>query len=215
MISAIVPWKAGDPNREQILPWVLDRIRPLVDEIVIGELRGEWCKAQAVTNALSDAHGDVLVLFDADLFYMDDRWLNDALGALYEVNWCSPHTVVHRLRGNTREVMAGENPYRYERDSHRATLGGGVTVLPRHIYEDCPLDPRFRGWGQEDESWALALHVLHGPGVQLKRDVWHLWHLPQRRVNRKVGSVDSWALYERYEQATSPVEMRALLGEVV
>lgn len=216
MISALIPWKA-DPNREQLRPWVLDRIRPFVDEIIIGEIRGEWCKARAVEIALEDSKGDVLVIFDADLFYEDPKWLTDCLGSLYEVDWCSPHNIVHRLDDSysTHQVMTGENPWKYPRKSHRARAGGGVTVLPRKVYEDCPMDPRFRGWGQEDDSWALALETLHGPGVQHDRPVWHLWHQPQRRINRRIGNLASFALFEHYEAAHgSPSEMRALIEEV-
>jgi len=35
--------------------------------------------------------------------------------------------------------------------------GGGITVLPRSTYTEVPLDLRYEGWGQEDESWAHAL----------------------------------------------------------
>jgi hypothetical protein len=91
-----------------------------------------------------------------------------------------------------------------------------MTVLTRETYEQVPLDRRFAGWGQEDESWALALTCLTGAPWRGDAPLWHLWHPPQDRASRRWGSGASRALWARYCQAAAdPDAMRALLAEGV
>ena len=217
MISAVVPWSPGCPYRERVLPWVLDRLRGLVDEVVVGETSGQWCKAAAVANGLERASGDVLIVHDADVFIEDSAWVEECVGALEEHAWASPHDWVNRLTSMTsnERVMAGSNPWAEPRNRHEAFLGGGIVVLRRSTYEDCPLDRRYVGWGQEDESWANALATLHGKPFRGDRALWHLFHPPQERINRRWGSTESMELCAEYEAATGNVEaMRTLIGAV-
>src|SRR5690606_37809457 len=80
--------------------------------------------------------------------------------------WAVPHRLVYRLsEAATSGVLAGLAPspgMRLVQAPYVGYAGGGITVLPRSTYDQVPLDPRFRGWGQEDESWAHALTVLAG-----------------------------------------------------
>lgn len=92
--------------------------------------------------------------------------------------------------------------------------GGGIVVLRRETYAECPLDPRFVGWGGEDESWGFALRALYGPPVRVRKPVIHLWHPPANRMTRGYGSLASRELRKRYARArASPALMRALLAE--
>lgn len=194
MISAIIPWKTGCSYREHSLEIVVDRLTPVVDEVVIGEIAGEWCKAEAVADGVNRASGDVLVVHDADVF-IDGPWVNDCLGALFTFGWATPHRWVNRLETND---LHG-NLWALPRKRHEAFLGGGIVVLPRETYLDCPLDPRFKGWGQEDECWALALTALRGAPWRGDHSLWHLWHPPQKRINRRWGSPESRRLHAEYE----------------
>lgn len=217
MISAIIPWQPGCAHRQQNLPWVVQQLEPLVDEVVIGEISGPWSKAEAVAKGLETARGDVLVIHDADVWVQDPSWVTDCLKALYTVSAVAPHSTVRRLPDavSTRSVVGGANPYSFDSQNHRARFGGGIVVLERSTYEHCPLDPRFVGWGQEDESWAIALDVLFGRCVQQPRDLIHLWHPPQERLDRRWGSQESTALYKRYETAAESREaMLDLIAEV-
>lgn len=213
MISAIIPWRAGCPDRERSLTWVIQYLENLVDEVVIGEITGEWCKAKAVAEGLRETSGDVLVIHDADVF-IEAEWLGECLGALYSHDWASPHVWVNRLQSSDANdrVMAGSNPWAEPRQRHQAFLGGGIVVLPRIVYEDCPLDPRYEGWGQEDESWAKALTALYGEPFRGQHDLWHLWHPPQKRLNRRWGSAPSMELFDRYNTANT-LQIRTLIEE--
>lgn len=92
--------------------------------------------------------------------------------------------------------------------------GGGIVILRRETYAECPLDPRFVGWGGEDESWGFALRALYGPPVRVRKPVTHLWHPPANRMTRGYGSLASRELRKRYARARASAALtRALLAE--
>ena len=119
-------------------------------------------------------------------------------------------------------VLAGEPPEPEtqadlegipSRNPYPGMVGGGIMVIRRDVYEQCPLDPRFLGWGQEDASWGAALTRLHG----LQRgtgDLWHLWHEPEPRMSFTRGNPASVALAMRYLSAKNATEIRAIIGEI-
>ena len=103
------------------------------------------------------------------------------------------------------------NPYT-ERPYH-GWAGGGIVVTTGETYRQAPLDPRFVGWGQEDEAWALALSVLVGKPRRGTADLVHLWHPPAERKSRSVGNHNNLALLNRYQRAARNADaMRALVA---
>ena len=93
-------------------------------------------------------------------------------------------------------------------------IGGGLMVLPRELWEICPADPRFIGWGQEDEAWGYALIGTAGRPTRGEGVLWHLWHPPQPRRNRGIGSPESLELARRYMLAARhPDQLATLLTE--
>ena len=215
-VSVVIPWRGGCPHREAALGWVLARWRAAGHKPVVGETStGPWCKARAVADALSRAAGDVLVVADADVWC---DGIGDAIAAvLAGAPWAVPHGQVHRLdQAATATALAGcALAGRLDQPPYRGFEGGGLSVLPRSLYDQVPLDPRYRGWGQEDESWALALRTLAGAPWRGTAPLYHLWHPPQDRESRRWGSPDARSLYRRYLAATGrPAVMRALLAEM-
>lgn len=216
-VSVLVPWR---PSPERVAAW--EFLRPRWDalgwQVVTGEPPpGPWVKALAVADALGRADGDVLVLADADV------WCDDAAWAVQEVQsgaaWAMPHWEVCRLdRASTDAVLAGDAPLRrgltYDRRPYVGRRGGGITVLRRETYGRAPMDPRFVGWGREDDAHALALRCLAGGERRGFADLWHLWHEPQPRPALGKGSPESEALHARYVAAKrDPDAMQALLDE--
>lgn len=201
---------------------------------------GPWVKASAVAEALARSDGDILVCADSDVLCDGVKAAVEAVqsGA---ARWAVPHRRVYRLTpAATERVLAGEpmpepapgGPARPAARSahqrrrsrewrapdfagiHTGAVGGGLTVLPRALYEEIPLDPRYAGWGQEDTSWGDALTVLAGKPWRGEAPLYHLYHPPQERLSRTIGSLDGIALRRRYRAAMSdPEAMRALLAE--
>lgn len=185
--------------------------------MVLGEVSGEWCKARAVAEALRGVSADVLVIADADVWVATVSHVVEAVRAGHQ--WGYPHRGIRRLTAAATEaVLAGADPDRitdYDEPPTRAHPGGGVVVVRREVYDETPLDPRFVGWGHEDDAWGLALHTIHGRPAKGNGRLIHLWHPPQERIDRRRGSEANLALFGRYRAAlNNPARMRALLEEV-
>ena len=177
---------------------------------------GPWVKAHSVAATARATGCDTLVIADADV-WADN--LAETAAAANAAGWAIPHHLVHRLteqatallldgHSNPHELATAEPPY-------RGVAGGGIVALTAQLLERVPMDPRFRGWGQEDESWGTALRAIAGPPWRADRPLLHLWHPPQPRESRKVGNRDGWALRRRYARARrDPEQMARLLAEV-
>jgi len=231
-VAVLVPWRGGDPDRERAWAWlarwwadhyptwpVLEGIPP----------EGPWCKAAAVAAALSMTDADVLVVADADVL-VPGVGQAVQLVAGRSVSWAMPHKRVYRLTeaGTDRLIATGTppppsrgdpargstpSPIRLIAETHHGEMGGGCVILPADLYRQVPLDPRFVGYGQEDTSWGQALTVIAGPPWRESNPLWHLWHQPQQRLTRAIGSHDGLALYRRYRAARTPDQVLTLLGE--
>jgi hypothetical protein len=177
---------------------------------------GPWCKAEAVVFALQSSTDDTVIVADADVWLADPTEIERCLAALDSHGWAIPHHDLHRLDLDATDHLIATGtpgPGRTQRP-YRGFAGGGIVVLRRSTYETCPIDPRFVGWGQEDMSWALALGCLHGQPYRGAVDMWHLWHPPQERRNRQIGSLASHELERRYRSAAKDRDrMRALIEE--
>lgn len=206
-VSVLVPWRPGDPHREAAWSFLRPRWEALGYEVVEGHAPdGAWCKAAAVADALARSSGALLVVADADV------WCDGVTAALEFVAagspWAMPHWRVCRLdkTSSALALKAGELPPpapTFDRAPYVGRRGGGVTVLPRATYERVPLDPRFLGWGQEDDAWAVALRAVVGREWRGLADLWHLWHEPQPRRDRfrGRGSEANVALLKEYQAA--------------
>lgn len=217
-VAVIIPWRAGCPYRSDALEHVLEFYRTRRRshwELVIGEhtAAGEWCKAIAVTNALETTAADMLVVADADV-------ICDGIELAVEhcQTWAVPHRFLHRLdeQATAELYETGEPGAGRTEKPYTGHAGGGIVVIRRDVYESCPLDPRFVGWGQEDDAWAHALTTMFRVPWRGTADMFHLWHPPQERLSRTTGSRDGRLLYRRYRNAArSRVVMESLLAEVM
>lgn len=195
-VAVLVPWRPGDPHREAAWSLLQQRhhtTHPTWDLIEGHPPDGPWCKAAAVADALAHTDADTIIVHDADV-WCDGTDL--AVEQLATHPWAIPHGNVCRLKPGVTDRTFDET--QYVQPPYPGIEGGGIVALPRTTYEACPLDPRFLGWGQEDESWALALHVLAGEPWRGDAPLWHLWHPPPPRESRVFGSRESKDLHHRY-----------------
>jgi len=217
-VAVLIPWAGSCPHREAARQHVRAWYAANFPEWKIhwGE-SGEgpaWCKAQAVAFALCETNAKILVVADADCIAPG---LGEAVRQVSEgAPWAVPHRLVHRFsQGATARILAGEDPSGWPRERalydqmpYPGYEGGGIVVLRRDVYEQLPLDPRFMGWGQEDEAWATALSRVHGkPWRRTNEPLWHLWHPPQKRMSRSTGSHAGRALLAHYRKLYDPEAM--------
>lgn len=217
MPDVLIPYRPGCEHRERALRWVLDRWKSLGHQPHVGsDADGPWCKAAAIEAALSESTSPVVIVADADVWPSDPDEIRRCVESLEAHRWAIPHGDVHRLdEPSTIDLIDTGTPGdgRAERP-YWGRAGGGIVVLRSDTYRDCPIDRRFSGWGQEDESWAMALTTLAGAPYRGACDLWHLWHPPQERLNRRIGSLPGHQLARRYRRAMrNPDAMRALIEE--
>lgn len=218
-VEVIVPWRPGCPHRAAAWASLLPRWAQTGWPVTVAEPpAGEWIKAAAVNPAVERSGAHVIVVADADV-WCDGTAEAVQLVAAGRYPWAVPHAWVHRLNEHaTADVIAGgpwpagaaalaERPY-------VGHAGGGIVVALREAVLSAPLDPRFVGWGHEDDSWSDALTTLAGAAWRGTRPLWHLWHPPQPRRNRRHGSPASRTLRLRYQNAAGdPAAMKALVEE--
>lgn len=227
LLSVIVPFRFGDPDRDRAWTFVRRRYLDLLHaEIVVGAYpqRGAWSKGLAVSRAVSRARSDLFLITDADV-YVSQRAIEETVEAVLSgAAWGQPHGYVYRLsRAMSGSVVSGmidQEPRvlpgrMLERRAHPGPHGGGMVVCTRDAYEASGgIDPRFTGWGGEDISFARALDTLAGPCARGQAIMWHLWHerMPRRPGNR--ASEENERLAARYLIASgNPDAMRRLRDE--
>lgn len=172
-----------------------------------------WCKGEAVNRGVGHSSAEVIVVQDADVL-IDLQPAIEAVKA--GAKWAVPHTRVLRLSEKaTDAVLAGADPCGLElvQRPYVGVVGGGCVVARREVLLDVPMDERFTGWGQEDEAWGMALKTLHGKPWRGDQDLYHLWHPPQDRMDRKRGNREGYALRQRYAKSRNPQAMRELVEE--
>jgi hypothetical protein len=226
-VTVVVPWRGGCEWREAAWRYLSGwwaQNHPTWQVITTTDAGdGPWCKAAAVAAALPRADGDVIVVADADVLCADIG-LAAAVVTAGDAPWAAPHHAVYRLTPQaTVRVCNGEplpdvtGPRTLLRgvlaESHRGVLGGGLVVLPRALWDVCPLDARFTGWGQEDLAWGWALARVAGAGWRGHSPLLHLWHPPQPRANRAAGSAASMELWGRYRRAYTAQDVLDILQE--
>lgn len=181
----------------------------------VGEGGEPWVKAQAVMPAIEASSAEIVVVHDADVWCPR---LVDAVRAVEQgAAWAMPHAGVFRLSEGATVALYGGAAWEslpLEERAYKGWEGGGCVVLRREDALRVPLDPRFVGWGDEDASWAMALRCLVGPLVRIPHPLIHLYHPPQPRRERGLGSAPSLALHRRYAAARlNPGRMSVLIEE--
>ena len=137
-----------------------------------------WVKALAVDAAMARCAAEVVVVHDADVLVPDEA-LQLAVAGLDHARWAIPHGEVWRYDEPTSRALYEGRPLAeptLARWPYRGVPGGGIVVMRREDYEDCPLDPGFLGWGAEDQSWGWALEARFGEPWRGDAPLVHLWH---------------------------------------
>lgn len=225
-VTVVIPFSGTDPDRLAARAWTMRQYTThhrgwRIATSAPGTLE-PWSKGAAVRRILDavDPQG-VLVIADADVFCPG---IEVAVGYVQHSRrpaWAMPHNLVCRFNQKaTDRILSGAKAWTQMQDGnldqglYKGFEGGGITVLNRETYENVPLDSRFTGFGQEDEAWGLALRTLVGAPGQGGNVLYHLWHPPQQRLDRRWGSEESKTRMAEYEAAAGDKErMRNLLAE--
>jgi glycosyl transferase family 7 (putative galactosyltransferase)/methyltransferase family protein len=190
-ISLLVPYRAGDANRDRVWAWLASRWREALPdaELLTGDDgRMPFSRAAALNRAADQASGDVYVILDGDTWFEPEAIESSAAQIRRgRIGW------LHKARKHfldelaTQRVVDGEMSL--EDAAARAPFDEYVIpapmVLSRAAFEAVNgFDERFRGWGCEDNAFVLALTVLVHPAAKKGAGTAvHMWH-PSRHIGR-------------------------------
>lgn len=229
-VSVLVPFTPGScAHRDRSWDWVRTRLESCFPDwqIVVGTCPGTWSKGVALADAASRADGDVLVMHDADVFTSIESLAESVEQVQAGAPWSVPHMLVHRLTPKASEQVLASDPkkataadrarrevvrYRYP-----GQPGGGIAVLTRSAWDQVPVDPRFLGWGGEDEAWGIALDATIGRHHRGQAPLLHLWHpLQPTHAHNRAVLPSTQELVDRYKATQGrPDEVARILQEVV
>jgi len=173
-----------------------------------------WSKGAAANPVIAGGRAEVVILADADSI-VPALPLTAAVTAATRTGWAVPHTRVQRMsQDDTGRVLAGQRGIPASLECERPALaGGGIVVATRQAWETVNgIDPRFFGWGGEDQALGMALtHLVGQPWTPPAPVIlWHLWHPSGPRT----ATDQSKQLWRRYKTARqSPDMMRDLVKE--
>lgn len=230
-VSVLIPYHEDSAQRAKLLDHVLKWWRqhmPAEWEVIIGGCDSEeWCKAEAYADALRGATGQYLIFADADVMTPGAPVAVQALRDGWP--WARSHDLVVRLNSQTTEELIhnspavswsaktfAESPLCWEDWPYEQRAAGAGVAVQRDVYENVPHDPRFLGWGCEDEAWGIALQVMYGQEAKVRgMPCIHLWHPPQPKELRN-GALKSQVLLAQYRaarhQPEAQMEMAAILA---
>lgn len=224
-VSIVFPFRAGCLYRERAFDWCRAwwaEAFPEFEQIVGESPDGPFSRSAAMLDGAARAEGEVLVFADTDV-WCEPAAVLAAIDAVSEHGWAVPHRLLHRLSPESSDLFMAGHPLEgleLSSDNSRdmspyvGNATGTLLVTHKNAFTEAPPDPRFRGWGQEDNAWWVTLQTLVGSCWRGDADLVHLWHPPAERSDRKVGNPVSLSLWRRYRKANNhPDVMRALINE--
>jgi hypothetical protein len=176
-----------------------------------------WSKGAAVADALTRT--DVELLDRRRRRCLVSTTIALAVDAVKagECEWAVPHRRVVRLtEGETTAVYGGGELHERTGRENTGVIGGGIVVVPRELYAQAPIDPRFVNWGGEDISFGFALAAVAGPPERGIAPLFHLWHPPAPYSQHAMCAPENDALFGQYVRARGDADaIRSLVSEGV
>lgn len=223
-LSVICPLRAGF-GHDRNAAWTTARVAAFAGdetEIIFGNSPdGLFNKAAAVNDGASRATGDVLALLDADAMLTRYAVLR-AVQIVADGGWCRPfHTVWALTEHYSAQVLeyppSLDVPIDESEVAHKMPLNPGMAVfLSRRDFEDIGgMDPRFVGWGGEDESWGFQCGTLLGQSQRVEAVCGHLWHESVEQLHQPhfKQNVELRNRYSEIYARRNKGAMRALIAE--
>ena len=202
-VSVLIPYKeSNDVYRQKSWEWIKRRYETIMPnaEICMGYYNEEpFNRSAAINDAAKKATRDIFIIADADIAFNIDQ-IENAIEALNFHPWVIPYrSRIHLSLEKTNELYK-KNPSITLDDSDIEgceILGlsgyqqvGAIIIVPRNNFEKVGgFDERFKGWGREDDAFAMAMNIICGQYFRVETTMWHLYHPLQSQEN--IGNNDN------------------------
>lgn len=185
-VSCLVAFR-GDEHRLRLWRYVQSRFERFLPEIEVVEASDDgedpFHKTVALNDAARRASGDVFMVLDADTWVYSERVRLAMLRVEETEHWVRPyHSKVKLLSRDTEQILEqpdwdGQVDGITEFEARTTYWPAPPFLIPRRMWEAVGgHDERFRGWGQEDEAFALTVRALYGPPWVIRGPAVHLYH---------------------------------------
>lgn len=213
--AILVPYRAGDPDRDAAWEFVGGQLDRLGLTVVTGDSEGGWCRSQALNRAARDA-GDWKVAFVTDADQVGTlTQIPRALTAAFRTgSYVVPRDRLFYLtKQQTRKVLSGEltlGEFNDEITEFTTMLWDGWFAIRRDRWDMLGgMDERIHGYGGQGVAFAAAAGTLFGR-LRIAGDTFHLWHRQTRNRRRWIDR--NAELVRAYHDADgAPLRMRRVL----
>ena len=190
MTSLLLPFASNDSRRVNIFCWVQRRWAHLFPgwQLCLGrDSEEDFNRSRARNEAFKCSTGDILVLSDADTICTPGQIVEAIRRVQSGVPWVVAHDKYYSLTEHYTNELLTERPDvdlgslpKYESNWVMTnTSQAGVLVIPREGWEKVGgYDERFKGWGYEDNEFAVRLDREWGFHQRVSGPMLHLWHDP-------------------------------------
>lgn len=213
-ISVLIPWRGGDPQREQVWEFIKREWEFLGVELCVGvdDEGGPFNCSRALNRAFSMSTKPYIMQFgadclpDVDAIYEGYRFLeagNPWVPLFDQTDYYNEYM--------TQMIISGVPRRKLEIDSNlHVPFQTGVMAMHRDVFKETGgSDERFEGWGGEDSSFRRAVWVLHRGGEPLPFTLKCLWHDGKHRV---LGE-QNLALCQEYERIGNREDMLLYIAQ--
>lgn len=214
-LSILVPWRAGDPDREKAWSYIQGYWQGIQDdfsfkiEVIQGEEsgKGPFNCAQAINSAFNVAAGKFVAIYGADCLPSHES-LERTWFELYHKGrpWVPMYsTVEYYNKEVSHDIYNGADPVCCDTDpSLRVPFQTAFLAMPKSVYKATGgHDERFVGWGAEDSAFRRTLAVMFGDQMSIDLPMHCLWHATGHRVMSRAN----YDLVREYEQIHRVDEM--------
>lgn len=187
-ISMLIPFRDSTGERSRLIKYLVPKWQAHMPdaEIIVASDDGDnpFSKTIAVNNAYKQATTDILIMMDADCWVQPNVLRKGAdIIKKRRAPWVRPCNKVLRINKNKTDFILQQNylkrfPHISKDDCDRITpVVGLVAMFTREGFEDIGgMDPRFRGWGWEDNAFNSLMDSVYGKHLLMNYPVYHLWH---------------------------------------
>lgn len=216
LVSVIVPYRPDGGYRQQAFEhvvspsWEAKGAEVIIESPGEGRHPGDFNHPRAINAAADRARGAVLIIADADTYWMPsdlpERLVTAVRGGAY---WAMPRRYAQLTVTQSRLIVKGRSiasPSGLLANAHwvgdSVSWAGMICVRADDFAAVGGYDERWEFWGADDVAFGLGMDALVGRHTRVEGACLHLWHpTPLGETYGHERHREQHALGERYKAA--------------